>query len=67
MNYLLKSKWTSGFKKENQGTFKSLNPGDAEFDPEMPKFYALDMFPYPSGQGLHVGFVPEAWLGLVEV
>ena len=25
------------------------------FDPKRPKFYALDMFPYPSGAGLHVG------------
>ncbi|MFP2906395.1 leucine--tRNA ligase [Pyxidicoccus sp. 3LFB2] len=25
------------------------------FDPSKPKFYALDMFPYPSGAGLHVG------------
>jgi leucyl-tRNA synthetase len=25
------------------------------FDPTRPKFYALDMFPYPSGAGLHVG------------
>jgi len=24
-------------------------------DPTRPKFYALDMFPYPSGSGLHVG------------
>jgi leucyl-tRNA synthetase len=24
-------------------------------DPSQPKFYALDMFPYPSGAGLHVG------------
>ena len=27
----------------------------AEIDPSKPKFYALDMFPYPSGAGLHVG------------
>ena len=25
------------------------------FDPKRPKYYALDMFPYPSGSGLHVG------------
>ncbi len=27
----------------------------AEVNPGKPKFYALDMFPYPSGSGLHVG------------
>ena len=26
-----------------------------EIDPARPKFYVLDMFPYPSGAGLHVG------------
>ncbi len=26
-----------------------------DIDPNKPKFYALDMFPYPSGAGLHVG------------
>jgi leucyl-tRNA synthetase len=26
-----------------------------EIDPNKPKFYVLDMFPYPSGAGLHVG------------
>jgi len=29
-------------------------------DPNKPKFYALDMFPYPSGDGLHVGH-PEGY------
>lgn len=29
-------------------------------DPNKKKFYALDMFPYPSGQGLHVGH-PEGY------
>ncbi|NMB38242.1 MAG: leucine--tRNA ligase [Firmicutes bacterium] len=30
-------------------------------DPSKPKFYCLDMFPYPSGSGLHVGH----WRGYV--
>jgi leucyl-tRNA synthetase len=34
---------------EENKTFKVLD------DTTMPKFYALDMFPYPSGDGLHVG------------
>jgi leucyl-tRNA synthetase len=32
----------------------------AVIDPNKPKFYALDMFPYPSGAGLHVGH-PEGY------
>jgi leucyl-tRNA synthetase len=36
-------------------TFAVTNPGDPGFDDTRPKFYVLDMFPYPSGVGLHVG------------
>lgn len=40
--------------------FRTPGPGDADFDPTKPKYFVLDMFPYPSGQGLHVGH-PEGY------
>ena len=43
----IENKWQSYWKEHN--TFK------AEENSSKPKFYALDMFPYPSGAGLHVG------------
>jgi leucyl-tRNA synthetase len=36
-------------------TFHAPNPHEPGFDPAQAKFYVLDMFPYPSGEGLHVG------------
>ncbi|MEG0255280.1 leucine--tRNA ligase [Vagococcus sp.] len=43
----IEKKWQKNWLENH--TFKT------EDDSNKPKFYALDMFPYPSGQGLHVG------------
>jgi leucyl-tRNA synthetase len=50
-----------------EGTFSTPNPSgplDAGFDrvAGLPKFYVMDMFPYPSGAGLHVGH-PLGYIG----
>lgn len=38
-----------------RNTWKERKVYKTEIDRSKPKFYALDMFPYPSGAGLHVG------------
>jgi len=42
-------------EKKWQGKWSEQGTYTAEIDPLRPKFYSLDMFPYPSGAGLHVG------------
>ena len=49
----IEDKWQTYWRERD--TFRALDPGDPGFDPAQPKFYVLDMFPYPSGAGLHVG------------
>jgi leucyl-tRNA synthetase len=43
----IEKKWQA-YWEENQTFLANVNP-------DKPKFYSLDMFPYPSGAGLHVG------------
>ena len=54
----LEPKWQRVW--DEQQTFHAPNPGEPGFDPAQPKYYVLDMFPYPSGTGLHVGH-PEGY------
>lgn len=46
-HHAIEAKW--------QAYWEEQRPFRAQENPAKPKFYCLDMFPYPSGSGLHVG------------
>ncbi len=54
----IEGEWQDAWEREK--TFHAPNPGEP--GSEKPKFYLMDMFPYPSGSGLHVGH-PLGFIG----
>jgi len=54
----IETRWQDYWERED--TFRTASPGEPGFDGAAGRFYCLDMFPYPSGSGLHVGH-PEGY------
>ncbi|TAL58636.1 MAG: hypothetical protein EPN85_11100, partial [Bacteroidetes bacterium] len=51
----IEKKWRKYWADNKTFRVKTPSPGGEGRAEVKPKYYALDMFPYPSGAGLHVG------------
>src|SRR4051812_1365989 len=49
----LEARWQTYWRTHD--IYRTANPGEQGFDASKPKAVVLDMFPYPSGIGLHIG------------
>ena len=58
--HAIEARWQAVWEAER--TWEVPNPGDAEFDGSKPKYYVLEMLPYPSGDP-HVGHLKNYSLG----
>lgn len=54
----IEPKWQDAWAASK--AYETPNPDASGFDASKPRFYCLDMFPYPSGAGLHIGH-PEGY------
>jgi leucyl-tRNA synthetase len=58
--HAIEARWQAVWEAER--TWEVPNPGDADFDGSKPKYYVLEMLPYPSGDP-HVGHLKNYSLG----
>ena len=62
----IEKKWRENWEKNPVNVKENADGSKRE------KYYCLDMFPYPSGNGLHVGHwrgyvISDVWLSLIHI